>query len=214
MSWMAAATMAAPVIMGMMNKSGQADANTANKNMSREQMAFQKEMSSTAHQRQVKDMKAAGLNPILSVNSGASAPSGSMATAQNENEGLARGVENAVSTAMQQKRLSQDIKNLKAAETQTIAMTKKTNTENTLLKAKKPSAEIQNDLGRRFQDLLKHFSSTSTGAKDSVRSNSKMREAMQRGLKKSSQKEKKRYKKKAEWLKKADKHFKMRNQLN
>lgn len=56
------------------------DANKANKDLSYEQMAFQERMSSTAHQRQVEDMRRAGLNPILSANSGASSPAGSMAT--------------------------------------------------------------------------------------------------------------------------------------
>ncbi len=79
-AWDVVGALAPPVITGAASLIGQERANIANVGLSREQMAFQERMSSTAWQRAVDDMKLAGINPMLAYQQGgASSPGGQTA---------------------------------------------------------------------------------------------------------------------------------------
>jgi len=83
-----------------MSSAGQAAANEQNIALADKQMAFQERMSSTAHQREVADLSAAGLNPILSAKYGGSSDHpGVMASVMNEYGKLQEGVSSAFATS-------------------------------------------------------------------------------------------------------------------
>ena len=83
--------------------------NKLQRELAQKQMDFQERMSSTAHQREVEDLRAAGLNPILSATGGrgASSPGGAMAQLQDE-------ITPALSSALQVARTKADLTNIGA----------------------------------------------------------------------------------------------------
>lgn len=98
----------------LLSKSGQVGANRMNLQIAREQMAFQERMSSSAYQRAMADMRAAGLNPILAYqHGGASSPGGALATMQNPWQGAPQAAAAGVSSAIQAQRAKGDLQLLR-----------------------------------------------------------------------------------------------------
>lgn len=120
MDWLGAGV---GIIQGLLTQQGGEETNAANAEQAARQMEFQERMSGTSYQRAVKDMEAAGLNPMLAYSQGgASTPGGAMAQMQNA---LGAGV----SSAQVGSKIQPEIDNIRAVTDKTRTDTEKSKAE-------------------------------------------------------------------------------------
>ncbi len=128
---------------------GGTQAQQASAKQARLNRQFQERMSSTAHQREIADLKLAGLNPILSGlgGKGASTPPGAMAQQQEFGS-------KAVSSALAALRLKEEIKNITSQRGLVDSQKDKVDAETKTILAKYPLEDLKGDTVLSLRSII------------------------------------------------------------
>lgn len=129
-----------PGFTEMLSVIGGERANLASAQQAANQMDFQRAMSNTAHQREVTDLRNAGLNPILSATrGGASTPAGAMAQQSDT-------ITPAINTGLQARRNAAEVKNMETQNENIIASTAKMQSEKHFIHQQQLTSQAQEEL--------------------------------------------------------------------
>lgn len=152
------------VISGGLSFLGGESQNESNQAISREQMDFQERMSSTAYQRSMRDMRKAGLNPILAYKQGgASSPSGAGIPAVNTLEGAASSARQ-ISNQVADIRLKNESAKLAQSQTASAqAMRIKLLNEGQIAQYQSESARVQSQVDILHNLMRKQFLLSKSG---------------------------------------------------
>ncbi|AXH75521.1 MAG: DNA pilot protein [Microviridae sp.] len=153
---------------------GQEKANEQNMEIAQKQMDFQREMSNTAHQREVADMRAAGLNPILSATGGpgASSPPGASAEMKDAKTPGVNSALKAIDT-MANAFLARELTEKAKQDTDTSLSQQDLNRTNSTLSAAQRGKTI------REQDLVEANTSTAKAAKFNIEEDTNVKKSLQ-----------------------------------
>lgn len=161
--WPAVAAIAGSQLLGTGAQIwGQERANAANLRIAREQMAFQERMSNSAYQRATKDMRLAGLNPLLAYGQGgASSPSGASANMENIAGGISTSALDGIRLRKEVEETASRIGlndeskvNMRAERERIVAATQAEKIRAALLAEDMPAASARGEMYRKHPDLV------------------------------------------------------------